>query len=76
MNEREAIVAWLRGDGGRIPALAAFAPLVSGNRMPDMSGDARNRLHGPQRRDFDNVVFSLCAAVERGDHLKGKSDER
>ncbi len=76
MNEREAIVAWLRGDGGRIPALAAFAPLVSGNRMPDMSGDARNRLHEPQRRDFNDVVLSLCAAIERGEHLKGKSDER
>lgn len=69
-EERAAVVRWLRGDGGVIPALAAFASLVGGNPMPDMSGDARNRLNKFQRREFDAVVARICAAIERGEHIR------
>ena len=70
LEERAKVVAWLRGDGGVIPALSAFAPLVTGNPMPDMSGDNRNRMHAHQRRQFDQTIDWLCKAIERGEHLK------
>lgn len=69
MNETEKqIVAWLRGDDDKIPALAAFAPLVSGNNMPSMSGDNRDRLHPHIRRRYDATIASICDAIERGEH--------
>jgi hypothetical protein len=73
-REREAVVAWLRGEGGVIPALACFAQLVSGNPMPHMSGDDRNRLHAHQRRQFDQTIYRLCDAIERGEHIKGNAN--
>mgnify|MGYP006921311973 CR=1 FL=1 len=69
-SERQEIVEWLRGDDNKIPALAAFAPLVSGNNMPSMSGDNRDRLHPHIRRRYDAVIVSICNAIERGDHRK------
>lgn len=68
-RERAAVVAWLRGDGGVIPALAAFAPLVSGNNQPCMSGDLRDRIRPWDRRMFDDTIRAICDAIERGKHL-------
>ena len=73
-TERAAVVAWLRGEGGVIPALACFAQLVSGNPMPHMSGDDRNRLHAHQRRQFDQTIDRLCAAIERREHLSNEAE--
>lgn len=70
-QERARVVAWLRGDGGVIPGLVAFASLVSGNNMPCMSGDPRDRLHAHERRRYDDVIRHVCDAIERGDYLKG-----
>jgi hypothetical protein len=71
--ERQKIVAWLRGDGGVIPGLAAFAPLVSGNSQPCMSGDPRDRLYPHTRRQFDDAIRAVADAIERGAHLEEQS---
>ena len=68
-EERAAVVRWLRGDGGKIPGLSAFARLVSGNNMPAMSGDDRDRLRASERREFDATINHICAAIEAGVHL-------
>lgn len=67
-DDEKLIVEWLRGDDNKIPALAAFAPLVGGNNMPSMSGDNRDRLHPHIRRRYDAVIVSVCDAIERGEH--------
>lgn len=73
-DERDAIVRWLRGDGGKIPALSAFAGLVSGNNMPSMSGDNRDRLHRHVRSRYDAIIEQICDAIERGDHLSEQGE--
>lgn len=50
-------------DGKVIPLASNFASLVSGNNMPDMSGDNRNGLHPHVRRRFDDVMNAIAAAI-------------
>lgn len=64
----ERAAAYVEGKDGRIPGSVAFAALVSGNRQPCMSGDARDRLHPPTRRAFDDATASLASAIRS---LKG-----
>ena len=59
----EKAADYIEGAGGVIPATVGFAPLVSGNRQPCMSGDGRDRLHTHVRRDFDDATSSLAAAI-------------
>lgn len=73
-QERADVVAWLIGSNGNIPALSHFASLVSGNRMPDMSGDHRNRLRPHVREQFDRLMQELGIAVSTGQH-EGASDD-
>lgn len=61
---REEAAKLLDGDGGKvIPLLAGFAPLVSGNNMPCMSGDARDRLRPHVRQRFDDGIASVAQAI-------------
>jgi hypothetical protein len=50
-------------DGTVIPGASVFAPIVSRNNMPCMSGDARARLDRLDRRKFDDATASLADAV-------------
>lgn len=75
-TEREAIVAWLTGEGGNIPALSGFAVLVSGNNQPCMSGDMRDRLRPNVRRAFDQYMQNIGERIMRGDHLKDQDHGR
>lgn len=61
----ERAAAYVEGAGGVIPAASVFAALASGNNMPCMSGDARDRLHPHQRRQFDSAMHSLSTAIRR-----------
>lgn len=40
-----------------------FAALVSGNRMPHMSGDPRSRLPAHERRRFDEACEACADAI-------------
>ncbi len=66
--------AVLRGDGGVIPVLSAFAGLVSGNNQPCMSGDPRDRLREHDRRRFDAtmdaVAETMVAIINRRTAIK------
>lgn len=66
--ERERIAAYIEGKGGVIPGAAVFAPLVSRNNQPCMSGDPRDRLHSHVRRVFDDATASLAAAIRTRTH--------
>jgi hypothetical protein len=55
--------AVLRGDGGVIPVLSAFAGLVSGNNQPCMSGDPRDRLREHDRRRFDATMDAVAETM-------------
>lgn len=60
----EAAAKYVNGDGGKvIPGVVGFATLLSGNNMPDMSGDARNRLRPHARQQFDAVMSELAARI-------------
>jgi hypothetical protein len=60
----EAAAGYLDGRGGIvIPGTVAFAPLVSGNNQPCMSGNPADRLHPPQRRKFDDATATLAEAI-------------
>jgi hypothetical protein len=59
----EAAARHVEGHGGTIPGATVFAPLVSGNNMPCMSGDARDRLHPNKRREFDDATKALARAI-------------
>lgn len=61
----EDIASYVEGKDGKIPAAAVFAPLVSQNRMPDMSGDHRARLSPPRRREFDDATRALSQAIRQ-----------
>ena len=63
---RAEVADYLDGSDGKIPMLSVFAPLVSGNNMPDMSGDARNRLLPHVRRRFDDAMQAIAAAIRKG----------
>lgn len=75
LRERAQIVAWLTGAGGKIPGLTAFAAVVSGNNMPAMSGDNRDRLHPLQRKQFDSAMQHIADAIERGEHRTAQGGE-
>ena len=62
-KENKAIADYIEGKGGIIPGTAVFAPLVSRNNQPCMSGDPRDRLHSHTRRDFDDATSALAAAI-------------
>ncbi len=55
----EAAAEYVEGKGGVIPGSAVFGTLVSGNPMPDMSGDPRNRMLPHIRRRFDDATREL-----------------
>lgn len=59
----EKAAGYVEGAGGVIPGATVFAPLVSGNNMPCMSGDARDRLHPHKRRYFDDATKTLATAI-------------
>ena len=59
----EEAARYVEGAGGVIPGASVFAPLVSGNNMPCMSGDARDRLHPNKRRYFDDATNSLSRGI-------------
>lgn len=61
----EAAARYVEGHGGAIPGAAVFAPLVSGNNMPCMSGDPRDRLFPHLRRRFDDATRALAAAIRK-----------
>lgn len=64
--ERQALeraAGYIEGAGGVIPGASIFAGLIAGNSQPDMSGDMRNRLHPPQRRQFDSITRQLAQAI-------------
>lgn len=62
-REREACARYVEGHGDVIPGSAVFAPLVSRNNMPCVSGDPRDRLHSHVRRSFDDATEALAAAI-------------
>ncbi|PXW76004.1 hypothetical protein C7451_106168 [Blastomonas natatoria] len=64
MNEREAIVAWLRNKSQNAHKLAADETANGDQEF------AAIYIHG-------SAAYANAAdEIERGDHLKGKSDER
>lgn len=60
---KEAAARYIEGYGGVIPGAAVFAPMVSGNNQPCMSGDPRDRLHSHIRRQFDDATRALADAI-------------
>lgn len=60
---REEAAAYVEGAGGVIPGAAVFAPLASGNNMPCMSGDPRERLPSHKRRAFDDATSALATSI-------------
>lgn len=59
----ERAARYIEGHGGVIPGANVFAHLVSGNPMPCMSGDGRDRLTRHTRRQFDDATRALADAV-------------
>lgn len=69
----EEIAAYVEGKGGNIPGAAVFAPLISRNRMPDMSGDPRERLSQTSRREFDDATRDLAQAILQKSYKVGET---
>jgi hypothetical protein len=71
----EAIARYVEGHGGVIPGTAVFAPLISGNNQPCMSGDGRDRLLPHKRRLFDDATSELAAAIRALPFLQPKDSD-
>lgn len=59
-GERDCDRSERMGDSDTLSWL--LAPFFSGNRMPHMSGDPRDRLSPMRRRDLDEAVQAIIAA--------------
>lgn len=59
----EDAARYVDGGADTISGAAVFAPLVSGNNMPCMSGDGRDRMHAHKRRQFDDASRELATAI-------------
>lgn len=67
MNEREAIVAWLREAASQCDCFARSAGECACGAW----------FQEPGERSFKQVyVEDIAEAIERGDHLKGQTDDR
>ena len=60
---REWCAAYVEGKGGVIPATTVFISLITGERMPCMSGDGRDKLNPHKRRYFDDATRGLATAI-------------
>jgi hypothetical protein len=63
LDPLELAARYIEGYGGVIPGANVFAPLISGNNQPCMSGDGRDRMHSHVRRQFDSATRALADAV-------------
>ena len=60
----EAAASYVDGKGDTvIPGTVSFTALVSGNNMPCMSGDGRDRMHPHIRRRFDDATCALADGI-------------
>jgi len=59
----ERAADYVEGTGGAIPGTNVFAPIVSGNNMPSMSGDNRDRMPTHLRQRFDTATNNLATAI-------------
>lgn len=60
-QERDA--GYIEGKGGVIPGATVFVSLITGENMPCMSGDARDKLNSHKRRQFDDATRDLATAI-------------
>ncbi|WP_394659941.1 hypothetical protein [uncultured Novosphingobium sp.] len=65
-QERDA--AYIEGKGGVIPGATVFVSLITGENMPCMSGDARDKLNPHKRRQFDDATRDLATAIRSQGH--------
>lgn len=63
-SEREAIVAWLRDEADGL------------NKLGQLSATDGDRDTALACRRTSAAYTHVASQIERGDHLKGKSDER
>lgn len=60
---RERCAAYVEGKGGVIPGSTVFISLITGDSMPCMSGDGRDKLNSHKRRCFDDATRDLATAI-------------
>lgn len=76
---RERCAAYIEGKGGGIPATTMFISLITGDRMPCMSGDGRDKLTSHKRRYFDDATRDLATAIRatppKPDRLNGEGEK-
>lgn len=65
-QERDA--GYIEGKGGVIPGATVFVSLITGDNMPCMSGDARDKLNPHKRRQFDDATRDLAIAIRSQGH--------
>ncbi|WP_172839663.1 hypothetical protein [Sphingomonas sp. LK11] len=65
---RERDAAYIEGKGGVIPGATVFVSLITGENMPCMSGDARDKLNPHKRRQFDDATRDLATAIRSQGH--------
>jgi hypothetical protein len=65
-QERDA--AYIEGKGGVIPGATVFVSVITGENMPCMSGDARDKLNPHKRRQFDDATRDLATAIRSQGH--------
>ncbi len=65
---RERDAAYIEGKGGVIPGATVFVSVITGDRMPCMSGDARDKLSPHKRRQFDDATRDLATAIRSQGH--------
>jgi hypothetical protein len=59
----EDAARYVEGHGGVIPGSTVFASLITGDRMPCMSGDGRDKMMPHKRRYFDDATRDLATAI-------------